>query len=173
MLFTSSETVRTIRDGHLDFHSARALSTFHIEVQCCFTSTETIRTFREWVPRMATPTFTQLLSSASVQCCFTSTETIRTIRDWEPRMATPTFTQLLSSEIILCFDSQSFVWYMYWELLPNSKACCLLGSVVLCGTYARNCSQTVRPVVFLGVLFYVIHTLEIAPKQLFSWECCF
>ena len=164
MLSASTDTVRTIRDGHLDFHSAQTLSTFHIEVQCCFTSTETIRTFRDWEPRTATPTFTQLLNSASVQSCFTSTETIRTFRDWEPRMATPTFTQLLnsasvqscftstetirtfrdweprmatptftqhlSSEIILCFDSQSFVWYMYWELLPNSKACCLLGSVV-------------------------------------------
>ena len=34
-----------------------------IVVQCCFTSTETLRTIRDGEPRMATSTFTQLLSS--------------------------------------------------------------------------------------------------------------
>ena len=59
--------------------------------------------------------------------------------------------------------------YIRWKLLPNSQACCFLGSVILYGTYTGNCTQTV---VFLGVLFYMVHTLEIAPKQLFCWECC-
>ena len=57
-------------------------------------------TVRDGEPRMATSTFTRLLSSAlfiQAHCCFTSTETIRTIRDREPRTATSTFTQLLSS----------------------------------------------------------------------------
>ena len=75
-----------------------ALSSVH----CCSTSTETKRTIRDEESRMATSTFTQLLSSYSFgslgQCCFTSTETKRTIRDGESRMATSTFTQLLSSE---------------------------------------------------------------------------
>ena len=115
----STDTIRTIWDGHLDFHTAPELCVntdsrsmllyvhtapefceFKFEFnQCCFTSTETIvRTTRDWEPRTATSTFTQLLSSVDkvqVQCCFTSTETIRTIRYREPRTAISTFTQLL------------------------------------------------------------------------------
>ena len=34
-----------------------------LQVQCCFTSTETARTIRDWGPRTATSTFTQLLNS--------------------------------------------------------------------------------------------------------------
>ena len=51
------------------------------------TTSETIiilRTFRDGDPRMATSTFTQLLSSDedafSLQCCVKSTETIRLIQ---------------------------------------------------------------------------------------------
>ena len=46
--------------------SQRTTETAHnpnVRVQCCFTSTETIRTVRDGVPRTATSTFTQLLSS--------------------------------------------------------------------------------------------------------------
>ena len=69
--FTSTETIRTIRDGE----PRTATSTFtqlllsdpeKVKVQCCFTSTETIvtiRLIRDGEPRMATSTFTQLLSS--------------------------------------------------------------------------------------------------------------
>ena len=35
-------------------------------VQCCFTSTETMRNIMDREPRMATSTFTQLLSSAHI-----------------------------------------------------------------------------------------------------------
>ena len=50
--FTSTETVRTIRDReaqdvHLDFHSAHELCGVPMFVQCCFTSTETVRTIRD------------------------------------------------------------------------------------------------------------------------------
>ena len=58
--------------------------------QCCFPSTETIRLIRDEGPRMATSTFTQLLSLSVAlrpqrpygvlpECCFTSTETVRCI----------------------------------------------------------------------------------------------
>ena len=85
-----------------------------VRVQCCFTSIETVRTIRDREPRMATSTFTQLLSSVvRVQCCFTSTETVRTVsvRDREPRTATTTFTQLLSSVVRVqcCFTSTETV----------------------------------------------------------------
>ena len=60
-----------------------------VQVQYCFTSLETIRTIRVGEPRMATSTFTQLLSSVEVHVhwCFTSTETIflKTVRDGEPQ----------------------------------------------------------------------------------------
>ena len=46
-------------------HSAR----HHCSVQRCFTSTETVRTIRDGEPRMATSTFTQLLSSDSTGEC--------------------------------------------------------------------------------------------------------
>ena len=65
--FTSTETIRTVRDGE-----PRTVSS----------------TFTQ--PRSSVLT-------CSVQCCFTSTETIRTIRDQETRTSTSTFTQLLSS----------------------------------------------------------------------------
>ena len=45
--FTSTETVRTIRDGNLDFHTAPELWRIIVQVQCCFTSTETVRTIRD------------------------------------------------------------------------------------------------------------------------------
>ena len=74
-------------------------------VQRSLTSTETIRTVRDREFRMASSTFTQLLSSETVQCGFTSTETLRTIRDGEPRTATSTFTiQLLGSELTAKFQ---------------------------------------------------------------------
>ena len=65
--FTSTETIRTIRDGE----PRTATSTFTqllssvpwVQVQCCFMFTETIRTIRDAEPTTATSTFTQLLSS--------------------------------------------------------------------------------------------------------------
>ena len=66
--FTSTETVRTIRDGE----PRTATST----------STQLLRSMRG---------FTEVTS------CFTSTETVWTVRDGEPRTSTSTFTQLLSS----------------------------------------------------------------------------
>ena len=43
-----------------------------VQVQCCFTSPKTVRTARDGEPRMATSTFTQLLSCpyASVGCFY-------------------------------------------------------------------------------------------------------
>ena len=92
----------------------RTLSVAAIEKKknCCFTSTETLtlRTIKNREPKMATSTFTQLLSYVwmPVQCCFTSTETTGTVRDREPRTATLSFTQLLSSvrmRVQSCFTS--------------------------------------------------------------------
>ena len=101
--FTSTETIRLVRDGEprTATSTVTRLLSFDVwcSVQCCFTSTETIRLIRDGEPRTATSTFTRLLSFevwCSVQCCFTSTETIRIIRDGEPRTATSTFTRLLS-----------------------------------------------------------------------------
>ena len=64
---TSTETIRTIRDGE----PRTATSTFTqllssdmlIQVKYCSTSTETIRTIRDGEPRTPTSIFTQLLSS--------------------------------------------------------------------------------------------------------------
>ena len=67
------------------------------------TSTETIKTIRYRVPRTATSTFTQLLSSELLQRYFTSTETVRTTRAGEPMTATSTFTQLWASSLLRCY----------------------------------------------------------------------
>ena len=72
--FTSTETIRLIRDGE----PRTATSTFTqllssdraVQVQCCFTSPETIRLIRDGEPRTATSTFSQLLST--VRCPFFS-----------------------------------------------------------------------------------------------------
>ena len=99
--FTSTETIRTIRDGEPRTATSTFTQLLSSEiVQCCFTSTETIKTIRDGEPRTATSTFTQLLNFEIVQCCFTSTETIKTIRDGEPRTATSSFTQLRINEIL-------------------------------------------------------------------------
>ena len=52
---------RVAQDDHFDFHSSPELSKF----------SESVRTIRDGVPRTATSTFTQLLSSETeqVQCC--------------------------------------------------------------------------------------------------------
>ena len=78
--FTSTETVRTIRNGEprtatLTFTELLSsdVSTVSVRVQCCLTSTETVRTIRDGEPRTATSTFTRLLScqhGVRVQCCF-------------------------------------------------------------------------------------------------------
>ena len=117
--FTSTETIRTIRDGE----SRTATSTFTKPlssdislsfVQCCFSSTKTIRTIRDGEPRTSTSTFTKPLSSdislSFVQCCFSSTKTIRTIRDGEPRTSTSTFTQLLGSDFRNLWRSLLWQW---------------------------------------------------------------
>ena len=77
--FTSTETVRTIRDGggaldgDLDFHGSRAL----FSLALC---PETVRTIRDGKPRTATSTFTQL--SSSVQSCFMSRDR-KDYQGWE------------------------------------------------------------------------------------------
>ena len=43
--------------------SVLCLSFISVRVQCCFRSTETVQTIRDGEPRMATSTFTQILSS--------------------------------------------------------------------------------------------------------------
>ena len=45
--FTSTETVRIIRDVHLDFHTAFYFGCYSVRVQCFFTSTETVRIIRD------------------------------------------------------------------------------------------------------------------------------
>ena len=69
--FTSTETLRTIREGEL----RTATSTFtqllssapeKPFVQCCFTCTETVRAIRDGELRTTTSTFTQLQSSVCV-----------------------------------------------------------------------------------------------------------
>ena len=95
--FTSTETLRTIRDvepGTATSTLAQLLSSERIRVraQCCFASTEAVRTIR--APRLS---HSSERIRVRAQCCFMSTETIRTIRDVKPRTATSTFTQRLSS----------------------------------------------------------------------------
>ena len=68
--FTSTETVRTIRDWEpraTISHSSWVLGVLIVE--CCFTSTETLRTNRDREPRTATSTFTQLLNSDHHKIC--------------------------------------------------------------------------------------------------------
>ena len=47
--FTSTETVRTFRDGDLDFHTAPEICITMCSF--CFTSTESIRTIRDGDPK--------------------------------------------------------------------------------------------------------------------------
>ena len=89
--FTSTETVRTVRDwgaqdGHLDFHTAPELWGLQFNVS-----------LRPQRPRGAQDGhldfFTQLLSSEAFSSMLVSfQETIRTVSDGEPRTATSTFT---------------------------------------------------------------------------------
>ena len=71
--FSSTETIRTIRDGEprtapsTFTDTAPELWSLTVQVQCGFTSTETVRTIRGGEPRTATSTFTQLLSSDLLQ----------------------------------------------------------------------------------------------------------
>ena len=64
--FTSTETVRTVRDGEPRTATStftQLLSSTDIQIQCCFTSTETVRTILDREPRAPTSSFTQVLSS--------------------------------------------------------------------------------------------------------------
>ena len=66
--FTSTETVRTVRDGEprtstSTFTQLLSTGAILVQVQSRFTSTETVRTIRDREPRTATSSFTQLLSS--------------------------------------------------------------------------------------------------------------
>ena len=91
---TSTETVRTVRDGEPRTATPTLTQLLNSgdRVQCCLTSTETVRTVRDGEPRTATLTLTQLLNSGDrVQCCLTSSETVRTVRDGEPRTVHPDF----------------------------------------------------------------------------------
>ena len=63
--FTSTETIRTVREGATSTFT-QLLSSSDIQVQCCMVkSTETRRTTRDGKPRTATSTFTQFLRSDS------------------------------------------------------------------------------------------------------------
>ena len=85
---TSTETIRTIRDGE----SRTATPTF-------------------------TQLLSSYSFGSLGQCCFTSTETIlRTIRDGEPRTATSTFTQLLSSEGLGSRSVLLYAHRDYWAI---------------------------------------------------------
>ena len=74
-----------------------------VQVQCCFTSTETIRTVRDWKPRTATSTFTQLLNSVGKLLLLLQMLLYvhRDHKDGEPMTAISAFTQLLSSVVKL------------------------------------------------------------------------
>ena len=64
--FTSTETIRTIRDGESRTSTStftQLLSSVDSLTQCCFTSTETTRTIRDGEYMTSTSTFTQLLKS--------------------------------------------------------------------------------------------------------------
>ena len=64
--FTSTETIRTIRDGEPRTATStftQLLSSDIEQVQCCLTSTETVGTIRDGKPRTTTSTFSQPLSS--------------------------------------------------------------------------------------------------------------
>ena len=64
--FTSTETVRTIRNGERGTSTStftQLVSSDTLVRLYCFTSTEIIRLIRDGEPRTATSTFTQLLSS--------------------------------------------------------------------------------------------------------------
>ena len=64
-------------------------------VQCCFTSTEDAGTVRDWGPRTAISSFTQLLSSVYASVLLYDHRNQERIGDGEPRTATSTFTVLL------------------------------------------------------------------------------
>ena len=69
---TSTETVRTLRDGEPRTATStftQLLSSADVQVQCCFTSTETKRTIRDGEPRTAISIFTRL---PSVYLCSTA-----------------------------------------------------------------------------------------------------
>ena len=68
--FTSTETIRTVRDGEprtstLTFTQLLS-SELSSSVQCCFTSIVTIRTVRDEEPMVATSTFTHSCVSFNV-----------------------------------------------------------------------------------------------------------
>ena len=58
--FTSTETIRSIRDGEPRTATSNFTQLLSSVLQCSFTSTETIRSIRDGEPRTATSTFTQL-----------------------------------------------------------------------------------------------------------------
>ena len=62
--FTSTETIRAIRDGEPRTATSTFTHLLRSVLQCYFASTETIRAIRDGEPMTATSTFTQLLSSA-------------------------------------------------------------------------------------------------------------
>ena len=69
---TSTETVRTLRDGEPRTATStftQLLSSTDVQVQCCFTSTETKRTIRDGSPGTAISIFTRL---PSVYLCSTA-----------------------------------------------------------------------------------------------------
>ena len=68
------------------YHAADSHQSPAIQAQCCFTSTGTIRTIRDGVPRTATSTFTQLLSSgpSNVEVLLYVHRNRRFIRDGSP-----------------------------------------------------------------------------------------
>ena len=61
--FTSTETIKTIRNGVPRMATSTFTQLRSSVLQCCFTSTETIKTIRNGEPRTSTSTFSQLLGS--------------------------------------------------------------------------------------------------------------
>ena len=61
--FTSTETIKLIRDGEPRTSTSTYTQLPSSDVQCCFTSTKNIKLIRDGEPRTSTSTFTQLLTS--------------------------------------------------------------------------------------------------------------
>ena len=66
--FTTTEAIRTIRDGEPRTATSTFTQLLSSVLQCCFTSTEIVRTVRERETGTATSTSTQLLSFENIAC---------------------------------------------------------------------------------------------------------
>ena len=101
--FTSIETIKTIRDDHVDFHTASELWVTKVQAQYCFTSVETPRgLLGTGIPgrprRLSHSSWALSGKGSSSVLLYVHRDSKGTIRDGDPRTATSTFTQLLSSD---------------------------------------------------------------------------